>query len=113
MISLRAKAKRAHHGPADVIIGKKGLTEEVLREIETRLKAKGFVKVKILKRGIEAIGLDRRTAARVVSERLNARLAGVRGRTFVIYRELSSESGRSRERASLRAKNRAADLRPW
>ena len=81
-----SEAKRAHHGRADVIIGKKGLTEGVLREIEARLKAKGVVKIRILKTALEKEELDRRELARLVAERLGARLAGVRGRTFVIYK---------------------------
>ncbi|HIC99386.1 MAG TPA: hypothetical protein EYP08_07100, partial [Pyrodictiaceae archaeon] len=35
--------------PADVQIGKKGIYEGVLKEIDRRLKEKGVVKVRILK----------------------------------------------------------------
>jgi RNA-binding protein len=115
MVSIRALAKRAHHGPADVIIGKKGITEEVLNEIKARLKAKGVVKVKILKKCLEVTGLSRRDVARIVSERLDAKLAGIRGRTFVIYYENEKEKilekfSTAKPRADLRAKN--LPLRP-
>jgi len=85
--SVRERVKRAHHGSPDVIIGKRGVTEEVLREIDRRLDLQEVVKVKMLKTAIEAEGgADRRRLARMVAERLGARLMGVRGRTFVLYR---------------------------
>jgi len=85
--SLRERVKRAHHGSPDVIIGKRGVTEEVLREIDRRLEAQEVVKVKMLRTAIAAEGgADRRDLARRIAERLGARLMGVRGRTFVLYR---------------------------
>ena len=87
MESLRERVKRAHHGSADVIIGKKGVTEEVLREIDARLEKRGVVKVKMLRTVEGAQGAGRKEIAREVAERLGARLMGVRGRTFVLYRE--------------------------
>ena len=87
-------------GPADVIIGKKGLSEGVLREIDRRLKEKGVVKVKALKSAIKVTGLDRKTLARTVAERLGALLLDVRGRTFVLYRPQPrrGEEGRADKR---------------
>ncbi|MEB3844230.1 MAG: YhbY family RNA-binding protein [Desulfurococcales archaeon] len=82
------RARMAHHSSPDVIIGKKGVTEEILREIDLRLKKKKIVKVKMLKTAIEAMGgADRRILAREIAKALNAKLVGVRGRTFVLYRE--------------------------
>ncbi len=86
------KARRAHHGRPDVIVGKKGLTREVLREIDLRLKNKGIVKVKVLKTGLESEGIDRRELAKRVAEALHAKLMGVRGRTFVLYRRPEGEN---------------------
>jgi len=99
---LKSLAKKAHHGSVDVIIGKNGLTESVLREIDSRLKIKGYVKIRILKRGLEAIGLERKEIAYEISKRLRAKLAGVRGRTFVIYRE--KKENKSMGSLRLRAK---------
>lgn len=85
--SVRERVKRAHHRSPDVIIGKRGVTEEVLREIDRRLEAQEVVKVKMLRTAIAAEGgADRRDLARRIAERLGARLMGVRGRTFVLYR---------------------------
>ncbi|MCE4609216.1 MAG: YhbY family RNA-binding protein [Desulfurococcales archaeon] len=85
--SIREKVKKAYHSSPDVIIGKNGVTSGVIEEIKTRLKSKGVVKVKILRTGIdEDKGLDRRSIARLVAEKTGARLMGIRGRTFVLYK---------------------------
>jgi RNA-binding protein len=84
--SLRERVKKAHHGRADVIIGKKGVTEAVLKEIDRMLELKEVVKVKMLRTAVATEGLDRREIAAKVAEALGARLMGVRGRTFVLYR---------------------------
>ncbi len=86
MDNLRERVKEAHHGSPDVIIGKKGVTREVLDEIERRLDKKGVVKVKMLRTAVGP-GRERREAARSIAEALGARLMGVRGRTFILYRE--------------------------
>jgi RNA-binding protein len=98
-LSLREKAKLAHHGPADVIIGKKGVTPEVLREIDRRLDIKGVIKVKLLKTAVEAEGEDRKVIARRIADTLGARLMGVRGRTFVLARPSSEDSFKDARRA--------------
>ncbi len=102
--NIRALAKEAHHGAVDVIIGKNGLSEGVLREIDVRLKTKGYVKVKILKRCLEITGLGRKELAHEVSRRLGAELASVRGRTFVLYRKQSVRGESFIEKDQLRAK---------
>ena len=98
-MSLRRRAKLAHHGPVDVIIGKKGVTPEVLREIDRRLDIKEVVKVKLLKTALEVEGEDRRAIARRIAEALGARLMGVRGRTFVLARPAGKDSFKDAERA--------------
>ncbi|ABM81413.1 YhbY family RNA-binding protein [Hyperthermus butylicus] len=117
MRSRLARLKEiVQQGPADVIIGKKGLTEAVLKEIDRRLKEKGIVKVKALKSAIKVTGLDRRELAKTVAERLNARLLDVRGRTFVLYRpepqtRKSRSSGGADKKAS--ASVGSAGRRRW
>jgi len=83
---LRRLKERVQQGRADVIIGKQGVTEAVVAEIKRRLEAKGVVKVKALRSAVKATGMDRRSLARHVAERLGASLLDVRGRTFVLYR---------------------------
>lgn len=84
--SLRRRVQRAHHGRADVIVGKKGVTHEVLEEIARRLEEKEVVKVKMLRTAVVSEGVDRRALAAIIAERLGARLMGVRGRTFILYK---------------------------
>ncbi|WP_460123180.1 YhbY family RNA-binding protein [Stetteria hydrogenophila] len=67
-----------------MIIGKNGITEGVIEEIKRRLKAKGVIKVKMLKTALATEGLDRREAAGLVARLAGAKLMGVRGRTFVL-----------------------------
>lgn len=102
-MSLRRRAELAHHGPADVIVGKKGVTPEVLREIDRRLDIKEVVKVKLLKTAVEVEGGDRRAIARKVAEALGARLMGVRGRTFVLARRSSEDSFKDARKAGARS----------
>jgi len=70
--------------PADVRIGKNGISEGVISEIKRRLKDKGYVKVKILKNAPEIDLMDRKEIAEIVARRTSARLIDVRGRTFVL-----------------------------
>ena len=82
---LKRLKELVQQGPADVIIGKNGVTDGVLAEIRRRLEDKGVVKVKALKTAVKVTGMDRRELARHVAERLGAWLLDVRGRTFVLY----------------------------
>lgn len=92
-MNLRERVKRAHHSSPDVIIGKNGITEGVIEEIKRRLKAKGVIKVKMLRTALEGSGIDRREAARLVARLAGARLMGVRGRTFVLASTKPGEGG--------------------
>ncbi len=67
-----------------VHIGKKGVTDEVIREIRRQLEERGFVKVKMEKSVIRYLELDRREVAKEVAQRIGAELLEVRGRTFVL-----------------------------
>ncbi|NDY41655.1 ribosome assembly RNA-binding protein YhbY [Dissulfurirhabdus thermomarina] len=65
-----------------VLVGKGGLGDAVVAEIDRALAARELVKVRLQ----EGCGLDRRTAARVLGERLGAAVAQVLGRTILLYR---------------------------
>jgi RNA-binding protein len=89
-----------------VHIGKNGVTEAVLSEIERQLKDKGYVKVKIEKSVIRILERDRKEVAEEVARRLGAELIDVRGRTFVLIDTrrgisidvLTMKAGRGRRR---------------
>jgi len=114
---LRRLKERVQQGRADVIIGKNGVTEAVLEEIRRHLEDKGVVKVKALKSAVKVTGLDRRSLARHVAERLGAWLLDVRGRTFVLYlpgHGVSSAAPRGRGNIRpRRARGLGGERKPW
>jgi RNA-binding protein len=70
-----------------VNIGKKGLTEGVLREIENVLRARGVVKVKLLRSFRESTGLSREEVAEILAKALSAEVVGVRGFVIALRKE--------------------------
>ncbi len=68
---------------ATVYIGKQGLTDNVVREIETGLNSRELVKVKIQ----EGCELEPKTVANEMADRLSAEFVQAIGRKFVLYRE--------------------------
>jgi len=84
IMSIRRLRDLIQQMPADVRIGKNGISEGVISEIKRRLKDKGYVKVKILKNAPEIDLMDRKEIAEIVARRTSARLIDVRGRTFVL-----------------------------
>ncbi|AGK60111.1 putative RNA-binding protein containing KH domain, possibly ribosomal protein [Archaeoglobus sulfaticallidus PM70-1] len=66
-------------------IGKNGLTENVIKEINFQLEKRGVVKVKLLRSFRESTGRDRKELAREVEKNINGRLVSLRGMvlTFV------------------------------
>ena len=84
---LRRLKEELQQGPADVIVGKSGLTDSVIAEIKRRLKEKRAIKVKMLKSALQTEGKDRKEMARSIAERVGARLLEVRGRTMILYME--------------------------
>ena len=73
----------AHHLEPTVYIGKNGLTENVVKEIETGLYCRELVKVKIQ----EGCLLDPKETASQMAEQLGAEFVQAIGRKFVLYRE--------------------------
>lgn len=62
-----------------VNIGKNGITEALLKEIENVLRARGVVKVKLLRSFRESTELTREDVAQLLAEKLGARVVGIRG----------------------------------
>ncbi len=65
-------------------IGKSGISQELLKEIEKQLDKKEMVKVKILKSAIE--GDEAKQIALRIAEQTEASLVEVRGHTFMLYK---------------------------
>lgn len=85
--SIEERIKERMLGRADVNVGKQGLTESVLREIDRRLADNELVKVRILKSALEVEGIeDRKKFAENLAKKLNVDAMEIRGYTVVLYR---------------------------
>ncbi|WP_290900327.1 YhbY family RNA-binding protein [Ferroglobus sp.] len=62
-------------------IGKKGITDEVIKEINATLEKKGIVKVRMLKnfRNFTAGGKHKKEIAQEISSKVNGKLIDFRG----------------------------------
>jgi len=69
---------------ATVRIGKGGVTQQLLEEIDRRLEKNEIVKVKILKSAL--VERKAKEIASKVAEKTEASLVEVRGHTFILYR---------------------------
>lgn len=70
--------------PLTIQVGKGGITDGILREIDDQLQKKGIVKLKMLRSAPEAG--DFRNNMERISADLKSRLAYSRGRTAVLQR---------------------------
>ncbi|MBQ9961384.1 MAG: ribosome assembly RNA-binding protein YhbY [Firmicutes bacterium] len=73
----------AHNIDPVVYIGKDGLTDNILMELDRCLEARELVKVKLQ----EGADLDPKTVANEVMEPLGAEFVQAIGRKFTLYRE--------------------------
>ena len=76
-----------------VNVGKKGISDALIRELDNVLRAHGVVKVKLLRNFRESTDLQREEVARILAERLGAEVVGVRG--FVIALRRARGRGRA------------------
>ena len=67
-----------------ILIGKSGVSEEVLKEVEKQLEKRKMVKVKLLSTALK--GGETKQIATRIAERTEASLVEVRGHTFMLYR---------------------------
>jgi RNA-binding protein len=83
----KALKARAHKLDPVVIIGAKGLTEEVVKEVDLALKSHELIKVRAP--SIERV--DREAAMRTLCERTRAEAVQTIGKVFVLYRKKEDE----------------------
>jgi RNA-binding protein len=79
----KALKARAHKLEPVVIVGAKGLTDEVVKEVDLALKAHELIKVRAP--SIERV--DRDEAMRTLCERTSAEAVQTIGKVFVLYRK--------------------------
>ncbi len=89
MLSRRDDMRKRSFFQEDIYtvrIGKSGLSQGVIKELDKALDVHGLVKVKMLRSFRETAELDRRTLAKKIAEKLGAQLVEVRGFSFVLKR---------------------------
>ena len=88
MITPKMKRRIKHELNAEkptVLVGKHGVSQEVLAEIDGRLEKAEMVKAKILK---SALGEDNaKTVAKKIALQTESTLVEVRGHTLILYRK--------------------------
>ncbi|RLI86380.1 MAG: RNA-binding protein [Archaeoglobales archaeon] len=60
-------------------VGKRGITEGLIREINKALEKHGVVKVRMLRNFRKIVGKDRREIAREIARHVDGKLVDVRG----------------------------------
>jgi len=74
-------------GKIDVQLGKSGITETFIREVESRLKKQGVVKIRVLKSFRRMFNVDIERVAVEIAEKTSSRVYEVRGFTFILIKE--------------------------
>ncbi|MDI3476050.1 MAG: RNA-binding protein [Thermococcaceae archaeon] len=82
----RAIRARYYDIPPRAWVGKKGLEEGVIDEINTQLEKDGILKVEIRKGALISTGLDRKALAERVAELTDSELIEVRGKRFILFK---------------------------
>ena len=86
---MKTNIDRIRHEPPKIRIGKKGITEGIISEVEAILQIDHIVKVKCLKivptEGIKAIADN-------IAKLTHCNVVEIRGKTFILARKASSYS---------------------
>ncbi len=67
-------------------IGKRGLDESVINEINTQLKKDGILKVEIRKGALISTEMGRKEIAEKVAELTDSELVDIRGKRFILFK---------------------------
>jgi len=79
----RIKSRLSGEKPT-IRVGKSGVSQELLKEIDKQLEKKEMIKIKILKTALE--GDEAKQIASRIAEQTTASLVEVRGHTFMLYK---------------------------
>lgn len=90
MAALKAKAQEL---PAALQMGKAGITDGFLGEVQSHLDREPLVKVKLLKSALESG--DKKDLAQEVADKLGATLVELRGHTAVYYKPRKARAKRA------------------
>lgn len=78
----------AHNLDPIVMIGKSGLTDNIIKEMDICLETRELIKVKLQ----EGAALDPKETANIAAEKLGAEFVQAIGRKFVLYRYSKSQA---------------------
>lgn len=84
---LKALIGKSHELKAKILLGKKGLTEDAVKEIERRLEKHGLVKIKLLQ---SFEGETKETSEKIV-QKTKAELVQAIGGTIVLFKEMKKK----------------------
>lgn len=82
-IRRRVKRELSAEKPR-VWIGKNGISQEVIAEVDDQLERTDMIKVRILKSALE--GNDAKAISKKIAQQTGSALVEVRGHTFMLYR---------------------------
>ena len=85
--SKKEKFNKIKSNSAQIIIGKQGLTENVLNTMKVRLDKDKILKVKMLKTAVELRNMGRKDLAEVIANKLNVDLIEIRGYNFILQKK--------------------------
>jgi RNA-binding protein len=74
-------------GKVDVQLGKRGITEAFLKELENRLKHQRVVKIRLLKSFRRFSGQSIEDVASYLAEKTNSKVYEIRGFTLILVKE--------------------------
>ena len=74
-------------GKVDVQLGKRGVTEAFLKELENRLKHQRVVKIRLLKSFRRSSGQSIEDVASYLAEKTNSKVYEIRGFTLILVKE--------------------------
>ncbi|NVM54946.1 MAG: YhbY family RNA-binding protein [Candidatus Helarchaeota archaeon] len=89
--SKRRKFNEIRDKSAQIIIGKNGLTENILTTIKKQLNKDKIIKIKILKAVSELKSMGRKDFAEIIAKKLNANLIEIRGYNLILEKKRSTK----------------------
>lgn len=88
-IMKKEKLNRIKASSAQIVIGKNGLTEEILNTIKKKIKKDKIIKVKLLKTVPELEKLGRKKCAELLAKKLNVNLIEIRGYSIILQKRIN------------------------
>jgi len=89
-LSKKEKLNEVKTNAAQIILGKNGLSENLLNEIKKKLKQEKIIKIKILKTAAELEKMNRKEFAELIATQTDARLVEIRGYNLILQKKSSA-----------------------